>query len=110
MTMGVNFAPLPAENSTTVKTTPVNATTAPVLIPGTDGRMGGTIYNKANKSLWIKQGSPAADPVLTAGDPAVEVPPGGNWDIPSVYDGPIGLIWATGANTATKCYVVENLP
>jgi hypothetical protein len=110
MTMGVNFAPLPAENSTNAKTTPVSAAPVPFIFPGTEGRMGGTIYNKANKSLWIKQGNPGDPPVLTPGDPAVEVPPGGNWDIPSVYDGVLSLIWANGVSPATKAYIVENLP
>jgi hypothetical protein len=110
MTMGVNIAPLTPEDSTNATTTPVAASTVAVMIVAKPGRMGGTIYNRANKSLWIKQGDPGLPPTLTAAEPGVEVPANSNWDIPAVYDGIIGLIWSAGFNATSKALVVENMP
>lgn len=108
--MGVNFAPIPSENSTNVKNTRVPASITPVNHPGTEGRMGGIIINKSNKSLWIRMGDAQATPALLAADPAIEVLNGGNWDIPTTWDGTIGLIWATGVNPLGAAFIIENLP
>jgi hypothetical protein len=109
--MGVSYAPTPPEDSTNAVNTLVNASVTPIDHPGTLGRMGGTIYNQANKSLWIKKGASLAPPQpLTAGLPWEEVPPNSNWDIPTNWDGAIGLIWSAGVNVAGKALITELKP
>jgi hypothetical protein len=109
--MGVNFAPIPDENATSSLTVQVSASASYITFAAVPSRMGGTIYNKStNRSLWIKRGDPSVSPLLTANPIFEEVPAGGNWEIPTEYDGVLGLVWSAGFNGSSYANIVQNMP
>lgn len=118
--MGVSFPPIPAPSASKSLVTQVAASVTATVIGANPDRVSGLITNTANKSLWVRFGDPAAAPAtgntpatiaLTAAIPAIQVPAGGNIDIPEGYIGMIGLIWSSNGLVAGGiALVVELIP
>jgi hypothetical protein len=118
--MSVSFPPIPdpTANKSVTTSVPANATT-PTAVPANPDRVAGLITNTGNKSLWVRFGDPAAIPAtatsaaipaLSAALPAIQVPAGGNIDIPEGYIGQIGLIWSSPVAAGGIALVVEMVP
>jgi hypothetical protein len=118
--MSVSFPPIPAPTSSKSSTTSIPANSAtPTMVSANSERVSGMILNTANKALWVRFGDPAAAPatatspaipLLSAALPAVQVPAGGNVDVPEGYIGPIGLIWSAGFAAGGIALFVELVP
>jgi hypothetical protein len=118
--MAVSFAPIPEPTSSKSITTsiPANSANATMISANLD-RVSGLIVNTSNKALWVRFGDPAAAPatgttpavpLLSAALPAVQVPAGGNVDVPEGYIGPIGLIWSANPAPGGVALFVEMVP
>jgi hypothetical protein len=111
VTMGIQQPPFipPSGNGSTISVVTANAANA-TAVAANATRLVGLIENRANRTLWVKFGDPAAAPLLTASGNFSQVPANGNIDIPENFTGPIGLIWAAGVSTSGNALITEIIP